>query len=474
MKNTPKQGVKNSRFNAAKTTVPAKKLTASPRAKTPSKKGSGSHAESDIVGEREESSQAGAFQVYLNQIGTTPLLSRQEEVALAGRIRAGFEALLQHLLPSGRVGDILLERARLEMSRANCGPARRQALTAALNRAGEVLQNAREQYLKGPADHTELNAGVAAAFGELVAVLELWPDQCLELLGRLEREMSCVFTKGSTLQEAALQREFERQCLMDGATCGTFLAGARRLRAAAVAARNEMVGANLRLVVATARKIKQTSLSFEDLVQEGNRGLLTAAERFDERLGNRFSTFATHLIKSAMRRESDNQGRTIRLPVHRCEALRKLDGARTQIESEFHRSATVEQLSEQTGFSCSEVRELSVLKQGPVSLDQKAGDEGEEKFGDFLPDPASLTPFYGESEPAGVLDPYLEHLTVEQRAVVRHVYGIGGCPLLSMKETAERLGFEQAEVRHLHQSALAALRNAIPTQRGLHGYACAA
>jgi RNA polymerase sigma factor (sigma-70 family) len=474
MKNTQNQPAEAPYSKTTGTTSPAKALKASTRAKTTTKKGRGKHVDSDGVAETEESTQAGAFQVYLNQIGTTPLLSREQEVALGSRIRAGFDALLQHLLPSGRVGDILLEQTRAEMTRANCEPERRSALAGALTRATAVLQNARERSVSGPAETADLNAEVAAAFGDLVAVLEIWPDQCLELLAQLESEFSDLFPKGSTTPETAPQKEFARRNLMDRATCGVLLAGASRLRAAAVAARNEMVAANLRLVVATAKKMKHAHLSFEDLVQEGNRGLVTAAERFDERLGNRFSTFATRLIKSAMRRENDNQGRTIRLPVHRCDALRKLDGARAQIESEIHKAASVEQLSEETGFSCSEVRELTELKQGTVSLDQETGDEGEQKFGDFLPDPASLTPFYGASEAAGSLDPYLEHLGEAQRSVVACVYGIGGCPLLSMKETAEWLGLEHAEVRRLHQSALGALRNAIPSHAGSHGYAWAA
>lgn len=474
MKNTPNQPIQAPYFKPATTTVSAKAMNASPHPKTTAKKGRGKPIDSDGVAETEESTQAGAFQVYLNQIGTTPLLSREQEVALGSRIRAGFGGLLQHLLSSGRVGDMLLEQARAEMTRANCEPAHRSALAAARTRAADVLHSARERFVPGPVEHADLNAEVAAAFGELVAVLDIWPDQCLELLAQVEREFCDLFPRGSASAETAPQAEFARRNLMDTETCGTFLAGAKRLRAAAVAARNEMVAANLRLVVPTAKKMKHAHLSFEDLVQEGNRGLLTAAERFDERRGNRFSTFAVKLIKSAMRRENDNQGRTIRLPVHRCEALRKLDGARAQIESEIHQAASVEQLSEETGFSCSEVRELSELKQGMISLDQDAGEEGEQKFGDFLPDPASLTPFYGNSDAAGSLDPYLEHLAEAQRSVVAYVYGIGGCPLLSLKETAERLGLEHAEVRRLHQSALGALRNAIPYQACSHGYACAA
>ena len=474
MKNTPNKSIEASYFKAPKAGMPDTAWKASPRTGPATKKRHGKRVDPEVFEEREASTEAGAFQIYLNLIGATPLLSREQEWALGNRIRAGFADLLQHLLPSGRVGDLLLRQAQAELNRADCAPARRSALGASLTKAANVLQTAREQFVPGSVETANLHTEMAAAMGKLVAVLEIWPDQCLELLEQVELEYSDLLYKGHSATGTHSQSEFVRRNLMDAETCGTFLAGAMRLRTAAVAARNEMVAANLRLVVAIAKRMKQSYLPLEDLVQEGNRGLLLAAERFDERLGNRFSTFATRLIKSAMRRENDNQGRTIRLPVHRCEALRKLEDARAQIESELHQAASVEQLSEKTGFSCGEVRELTVLKQGTVSLEQETGDDGEQKLGDFLSDPASLTPFYGENEAAGSLDPYLKHLADTQRAIVAYVYGLGGCPQLSLKEAAEQLGLDQSEARRLHQTALKTLRTAIPSHSGLHGYACAA
>jgi RNA polymerase primary sigma factor len=474
MKNNPPLPVNASSWKAAQTPLPGDPLKAAPRTKATATTGRGNHITPEGLPEAENSLQPGTFQIYLNGIGANPLLSRAQEAALGSRIRARFDALLKHLLSSGRVGDILLERTRAEVTRVSCEPARRSALGAALARAESVLCNARECFVSGPVGPASLNAEVASAMGDLVGVLEIWPDQCLDLLEELEREFSDRFVSGTKAPESGSQREFIRNNLMDSETCSVFLATANRLRIAATVARNELVDANLRLVVATAKRMTHAYLSLEDLVQEGNLGLLTAAERFDERLGNRFSTFATRLIKSAMRRENDNQGRTIRLPVHRCDALRKLEDARGRIEGEIHMAASVEQLAEETGFSCGEVLELTELKQGTVSLDQKTGDEGEQTLGDFVPDPESLTPFYAKSETAGTLDPYLEHLADAQRTVVAYVYGIGDCPQLSLKETAERLGLQQAEARRLHQSALRALRSTIPFQPGSHGYVCAA
>lgn len=256
---------------------------------------------------------------------------------------------------------------------------------------------------------------------------------------------------------------------MDQDACLSFLSEASRLCRSALAARNELVAANLRLVVSEARKMKHAFLSLEDLVQEGNIGLVTAAERFDERLGHKFSTFAVRLIRSAMRRENDNLGRTIRLPVHRCDALRKIEEACGRLESQLQRPASVQQLAEDTGFECADVRELFVLKQGTLSIDQKMGEDGDLTMEAFLPDPHSLSPFYGTHDSTGCLDAYAEQLTATQREVVAYLYGMWGRPQLSVEETAGALSLGRAEVRHLHASALDLLRDAISSDEDCLG-----
>jgi RNA polymerase sigma factor (sigma-70 family) len=423
-------------------------------------KAAGIRLTADDVFETDAYSREDVFRIYLNQIGATQLLSREQEAALGHRIRTGFNALLQHLLSSGCVGHILLDQAQAEMARRSCQPARRSALAGILTRAEAVLATARDRFVPGVVENAALNADVAAVLGELVPALGIRPDQSLGLLAQMRSEVSELFTQDSTELGTSWRWEFERKNLMDWNTLESFLAEAARLRAAVIAARNEMVGPNLRLVVSEAKKMKHAFLSVEDLVQEGNCGLIMAAERFDERLGHRFSTFAVKLIKSAMRRENDNQGRTIRLPVHRCDALRKMDDASARLECQQHRPASVEQIAKETGFACSEVRELTLLKQCTLSLDLKIGDEEELTLEAFLADPGSLTPFYGDSESAGVLDPYFRYLDDAQHNVVVFMYGIGGRPQLSLEETARTLGLNRSDVRRLHQLALESLRNA--------------
>lgn len=424
--------------------------------------------------ETEDSKQEDTFRIYLNEIGSTGLLSPEEERELGRRIRTGLNALLQHLLASGWVGEVLLEQTRTEMARKKCSPAHKSALSSALKRAEAVLFSAREKFDLGADRTTGGHAEVAAVFAELVSVMGLCPDRGLDLLALLEEEWSNVCKNTAANPESAAPSQFVRRNLMGPDTCESFLAEGRRLRAAALTARNQMVAANLRLVVSVAKKMPMAFLSLEDLVQEGNFGLVKAAERFDERLGHRFSTFAVRLIKTAMRRENDNQGRTIRLPVHRCEALRKLEEARRRIEAETQEPASVGQLSAETGFSDDEVRELTLLKQAPVSLQQETGDAGGLTLEALLPDPDSLTPYDGENETDSGMDSYLQHLGETQRTVVACLYGIGSMPQLTLEETADVLELTHAQVRTLHQGALVLLRNLIASRAGTARFAHAA
>jgi len=273
-------------------------------------------------------------------------------------------------------------------------------------------------------------------------------------------------------EDCISQDKFSVANLMDDEACSLFIREGRRLKHQALLRRNQMVDANLRLVVSLARKMRHAFLSKDDLIQEGSFGLVTAAERFDERLGNRFSTFAVNLIKAAMRRENDNQGRLIRLPVHQCEALRRMEQARVNLEYQLSRAPSPLELAEETGFTRDEVLELSVLREGTVSIHALAGGDGDTKLEEFVADPDSLKPFYGESELSGSFDRQLWTLEEGQRRVIFCLYGLGGAPRLSPVETAAMLGIKTPEVTRLHKLALDSIRTGFLAGAG--SYACAA
>ena len=236
---------------------------------------------------------------------------------------------------------------------------------------------------------------------------------------------------------------------------------ARQIAMGDVQARDRMVRANLRLVVNIARSYVGKGLALQDLIEEGNLGLLLASERFDERLGYRFSTFAVNLIRARMKRENDNQGRMIRVPVHQWEAIRRVDKVRGELEGELGREALASELALKTGLKSCELEELSALKAGVISFHQVMASDGETPLEEVLPDPDSLAPFSSKVDLTGKFDRYLMSLEETERRVVCCLYGLGGMPQLSLAETSRLLRLSHAELGRVRQRALVAIRDEI-------------
>ena len=404
------------------------------------------------------------LRVYLNEIGETPLLSREDEAGLGRRIRDGFDALRSHMLGSGYVLEILLERARTEVLRKKCDSERRATLAAHLRQGESLLVHARADFAAGLTQCAARATELLGCFGKLVAALDEWPRVGVDLLDQLESRYAIADLGGASSgrPEAAFsRREFALLNLMDDEACRLFISEARRLVREVMDLRNQMVNANLRLVVSIAKKMTHASLSREDLIQEGNIALMTASERFDERRGNRFSTFAVSLIKASMRRENDNQGRTIRLPVHQCESMRQLEQARVNLEQQLRRMPSAAELANETGFTNDAVSELIFWREGMVSIHGFVGNDNKTRLEDIVPDPNSLRLPYEETELSGRVELILRSLEGSHRAVISCLYGLGGVPQLSLNETAESLRMRTSDVTRLHKEALQAIRAGI-------------
>ena len=415
-----------------------------------------------------------SLRLYLNDIGGTPLLSKDQEADLGRSIREAFDALLQHMLGSGYVLEVLLDRAEAELGRKACDGRRRAALETALCAGRSLLLRARDCAAAGLSVSPEVRSEMHRVFGGLVAALDVWPSIGVELLELLASRHALGDSPpgvSTGMDDSFLRHEFSVANLMGHEACRLFILEGQRLKNAALVRRNRMVDANLRLVVSLAAKMKHAYLSKQDLIQEGNFGLVTASERFDERLGNRFSTFAVNLIKAEMRRENDNKGRTIRLPVHQCEALRRLEQARANLEHQLRRAPSPLELAEETGVKRDQILELFVLKDGPVSIHGLASGQGDTTLEEFVEDPDSLKPFYGESDLSGSFDARLRTLEEGQRRVIFYLYGLGGLPQLSAAETAALLGIPAPEVTRLHKLALDAIRAVMLAEAGAYALA---
>jgi len=233
-------------------------------------------------------------------------------------------------------------------------------------------------------------------------------------------------------------------------------------------AKKRLIESNLRLVMAITRNYTKASVPLLDLIQEGNLGLIRAVEKFDYRLGYKLSTYATWWIRQAITRALADQGRTIRLPVHVADQVRRLLRARRQLAQKFNREPTLAELARETQQSEERVRELLELVENPVSLETPVGD-GESLYGDLIEDVNALAPHEQSAEQARgrELATALEQLNPRMRRVLSLRFGLDGEAPQTLEEVGSQLGITRERVRQLETRALRELRMSAP---GLEHY----
>ena len=236
---------------------------------------------------------------------------------------------------------------------------------------------------------------------------------------------------------------------------------ANRIAEGDQSAKNELVEANLRLVVSLARHYQGCSLSFQDLIQEGYIGLIIAAEKFDVSEGFRFSTYASWWIKQALSRAIADQSRTIRIPVHMTENINKFKKTERELLNQLNREPKIKEIADAMGISEKQAKEIQSYIVEPTSLDIQVGDDDDTTIGSFIEDTHFINPesAYIKESNGDIVNAVLDTLSDREANILRLRFGIGGKKAMTLEEVGKEYGLTRERIRQIEAKALRKLRH---------------
>ncbi len=449
-----------------------------------------------------------ALGLYLRQMGAIPLLNREQELTLARRLETARKryrrAALFSWMMLGRVVDAF---QRVQAGKLPLDPTIDVVTSLGLSRdkiLARMPHNVRtlanllkvsaadfKVYHRASAASTRnrLRHGLwrqlrkAAVLAEELSprseLLEQWTHDLrhrLQEMAGLEQQIdACGRSRAHLERRTKLVKQLRDLTLQTQATreeLARLLHVLDRRHARYQQARRELAEGNLRLVVAIAKRYRSRGLAFADLIQEGNRGLMRAVDKYEHRLGFKFGTYATWWIRQGITRALADHARTVRVPCHQVGTLAAMERIRGELALEHGREPTVEEIAASLGTTAEETRSLRVVARHPVSLHEPLGGDGERALGDFLDDPSATSP--GQTVDQHLLreriSEVLRSLTPREREVIELRFGLRDGHPRTLDEVAKCYGITRERIRQIEARGLIKLRQPMRSQR-LAGFA---